>query len=313
MAKALPVALAIVAVWSARAAALPKAVLVTGAGSSCPAAAAVAQELQRTWPHLPIRVETGPPSSARVEIEDLGLSYRVLVQGAGRRFNDPQRKCRERTRAAAVFAALVLDPPALPALPPEALPTLSVPSPPQPSRLPPAPVPPRLRVDLEGSGLLLVAPQTDSGTLIGGGAGLRLALGGRYLGGALGIAGLAPVSLDLAGGRARLQRVPIDLTLRGSYRRGRSEVLAAAGVALAVLLIDGLDRSDAASSARLDPEFLLGVGYRYWARDRLALLGSLHLSISARPYELALLPQGVVGTTPQAWIDLSLGLATRLR
>jgi len=56
-------------------------------------------------------LRAGSGSSAAVTVRDLGTNWTVQVAGRSATYSDPDRNCLERTRIAAVFAALVLEPP----------------------------------------------------------------------------------------------------------------------------------------------------------------------------------------------------------
>ena len=72
------------------------------------------------------------------------------------------------------------------------------------------------------------------------------------------MAALSPVGLEMAAARAGLQRVPFDLSLRATLRRGRVELAADAGLLLSVLIIEGLDLPENERSVRLDVGLRLG-------------------------------------------------------
>src|SRR6185369_14020236 len=131
--------------------------VVLGGKGRCPNAQLVIAALQTSLPSTRVVLDLKVPDELPlVEIVDEGARYRVRAGNAARGFSDPERRCTERARAAAVFATLVLAPAAL----------LTAPEPePAPAPVPPpAPPPPPsflarmlsgpLRVDLEGSGHL---------------------------------------------------------------------------------------------------------------------------------------------------------------
>jgi hypothetical protein len=98
------------------------------AGGACPDARAV-------WlAARPLLGGVAPPSEPTIAVDDRGAEYAVTVNGSGaitastRVLRDPARDCAARTRAAAVFVALVLRPeePRPPAPPPSPRPSLRV-------------------------------------------------------------------------------------------------------------------------------------------------------------------------------------------
>jgi hypothetical protein len=79
---------------------------------ACPSAELLREALRA---HLSrFEVTTEPVAdSIPLEVLDLGARYRVVVGGVARDFDDAGRDCAERAAAATVFAALILEPPAV--------------------------------------------------------------------------------------------------------------------------------------------------------------------------------------------------------
>jgi len=267
----------------------------------CPNPEAVATALSRLLPHRFIDSAQGDsaqgPLGITVQLSEADTRYSVVVGGTERRLEDPTRSCQDRAQAAAVFAALVLEPPALPA----AIPTAP----------PPPPHRSRVRVELEALGQLDVAPRTD-GSLITGGGGVRWIVGGRWLKGTIGVSGLSPATVELGVAQVRITRVPVDLGLRATYRRGRFELTGELGLELAAVILEGLAVPAAEHGTRLEVGGRATLGARIWFRDRVAPFVAFAVAFFPRPHDLVVEPLGIVGATPYVWLGPQLGLAVRL-
>jgi len=84
---------------------LAQAATVDAAGD-CPAGADIDAALAQL-----LSTEAGRTSSAAITVRDLGATWSVHVAGRSATYSDPDRNCSERTKVAAVFVALVLEPP----------------------------------------------------------------------------------------------------------------------------------------------------------------------------------------------------------
>jgi hypothetical protein len=248
----------------------------------------------------------GAPAAAQAVFVDLGARYRVEVAGHARTIEDPDRRCPERARTAAVFAFLTLEPPVMQVPPP--------PPSPQPQQSQP---PPKVRrsvaVQLQAGGLFESAPRTgaDHSLFLGGGE-LRLAVGARHLAGVLAIDGVSPVHMIFPAASVRLMRVPVDVGLRAFFARGPLFGAIDLSLALAASIYDAEAAPGATERTRLDVGGRLGVwGARTWGRWG-AYLG-LHLVVYARPYDLYVQPAGLVGTSPFVWLGASAGLFWKIR
>ncbi len=292
-------------------------VALAGSADGCPTPEAVAAYLRQVLPGVSVVGQAGHPAGARLaEVRDLGPRYRVSVAGGGtvaggtvaggeKEFTDEPRRCQERARAAAVFIAVVLSPLLTDPKPERAAPA-SPPAQQGPRRR-------RPRVELEIGAVLAAAPRLDGAAVpLAGGVGVRVAAGAGPLLLTLGISALSPVTLALSGATAQMLRLPLDLSLRGTLRRGRVEGAADVGLMLAMLLLQGMDPRAAGPAFRVDPGVRLAAALRVWV-GRLAPFAALQAGVSPRPYDLQLDPQGIVGHTPVLWLEASAGLLVRLQ
>jgi hypothetical protein len=170
-----------------------------------------------------------------------------------------------------------------------------------------------LHVDLEASGIVdgAVASGGARSEVTGGGA-LRLVLGGRYVAGALGITGLAPVTLTASDVTVRVVRVPFDADLRLILPLGRLELSLDIGLALAILQLSATPLQNAATSTRLDVGARLAPQARFWLTSRLALVLGMQIVVSFAPYDLVVAPSATpITTTPRLWLGGNVGLAVR--
>jgi len=169
------------------------------------------------------------------------------------------------------------------------------------------------RIDLELVGLVDGAPALDSAASeVTGGAALRLTLGGRYLAGTLGVAGLAPATATSDAIDVGIVRVPFDLGLRLLLPLGRVEPGIDAGLALAVLRFSAPSLVSATQESRLDVGARIAPFLRVWINQRVGIVAGLQMVVSFAPYTLFVNGAGVIATTPRLWLGGGLGLVARL-
>jgi hypothetical protein len=304
-------------------------------GGTCPNAEAI-------WAAIASIVPTKDldrfASSAKVEVSDLGDTYRVSVHAKGqgqaqpegvdqlRVYRDLAHDCDHRARFAAVFIVLTLMPPdvLLDVLPPQPPP----PPPPPPPPLAPPPPPPlapprptlvlppppvaRRRVRLEISLLGDFAPRPAWPLAVALGGELRIAPGPKRLG-PVGAVGVAGGSIDFGSASATELRVPFDLGLRFPLMSRRAiDLVADLGLAGAVFRDRGKNTPDPQAGTRLDLGARAGVVTHVGRLgDRLLGTAGLHVAAFPRPYDVTLTPQGTVGHTPAFWIGGTVGLAVQ--
>jgi hypothetical protein len=92
-------------------AAPPPALRVVGEEGACPSPTQVAFVLKRLLRQTRVTSESAAPLPDDAAIVDRGTEFRVTIAGQERSFADPARGCAERAQNAAVFVALMLDPP----------------------------------------------------------------------------------------------------------------------------------------------------------------------------------------------------------
>ena len=290
----------------------PSAPEITSTGS-CPSADAI-------WTAMSSLVPSGAleslPRAAAVDVADAGDTYRVRLTVSNtqrvRVYRDVARDCEQRARFAAVFVVLTLMPPELlietPKLP------AAEPAPPEP--LPPEPPPPialapprRLRFELAALGD--TAPAVASAPEITGAGGeLRAAIGAGRLA-ALFAIGLQPrTDFTIGALRAREQRIPIDAGIRWRQVQRWLEIDGEFSLVAAIFRTQGLSPVVAREATRVDLGMRGGIVLRVGARDaRLAPIIGVHATYFPRPYDLALLPAGIVGRTPSLRLGATAGIA----
>jgi hypothetical protein len=252
------------------------------------------------------------PRSATVEVSDLGETYRVRLVTNGveriRVYRDVARDCQQRARFAAVFIVLTLMPPELlldspPKLPP-AEPVIVAPP-------PTVTAPPPRFLQLELSALGDTAPAVlSSPDMNSAGGELRAALGSGRLAALVGV-GLNPrTDFTLGVLRAREQRISFDVGIRGRHQTRWIEMGGEAGLVAALFRAEGLSPVVAKQATRVDGGLRGGITLRFGPRDaRLAPIVGVHGTYFPRPYEIAMVPAGVVGQTPTFRVGASLGIA----
>ena len=260
-------------------------------------------------------------AAAKVEVSDLGDTYRVSVNAKGidrlRVYRDLGHDCDHRARFAAVFVVLTLMPPdvlldAVPAPPPP-------PPPPVDGELirkarPPAPAPPP-RTRIEVSGLVDVAPPLFSAPrAFAFGGQVRVAVRAKRLAltAAVGFETIAP-SLQIGTLTVSEYRLPFDVGLRlPLLTRSSGALIADLGVGAALFRARGTDTADPQAGTRLDLGARAGVAVQLGgARARWQEIAGIHVDAFPKPYQVTLIPQGTIGRTPALWIGATLGLAVR--
>lgn len=234
-----------------------------------------------------------------LEVADLGRRYRVSIAGESREYGDESRDCQERARAAAVFAAITLEPPEIETRAPE------------PTKVTVGP--PRFRLLV---GALLEAAPRSAGDVFGFGGEARAALTGRLWGAEIGVGAVSPADIRWGEARARILRLPTDWSLRATlYRSSWAELWATAGLALTFLNLEGDGRNVATRSGgtRLDVGMRGALSLRLWPSAVVAPFVAIHASISPSPYVVVVDPGGEVGTTPSTWVGGTLGMSVELR
>ena len=280
----------------------PAVELVT-TGGDCPSLDELATALAQFLPGRPIRSARTGTGAILVEVTDLVSRYRVAVAGQERLFADEARRCEDRAQTAAVFVALILEPPSAGDEPAPPAPALAVVAPSPPPRH-------RLFVDVEATGALRFSPPPGPGdTLLAGGASLRVSAGWRSLGLALGVSALTPsrISVD-GGGAARLQRVPVDLDLRLLLRWRRVELLLDGGLQLTAAGVRGEEVPGGTGTTVLDVGWRAALGVRVRGSARVWPLLALEASVVPGG-TLLLIDAQVVGATPRWWLGLDAGVA----
>jgi hypothetical protein len=236
-------------------------------------------------------------------VSDQGDRFSVTALGQSRQYADPARDCDERARAAAVFIALVLNPPIAPPPPaPAAAPPVAVVA-------PPPPVPAARWFDLGAAARVDGGPSSETGTAVGFEARASVGLW-RWLGIAASAGVLAPAESTLSSVTVRQQRFPLGLALVARRALSPRVVLAgAAGAALVPLTLRAESLDGGSQSTRLDAGIRFAIELRFRATPHLAPFLDLHAELFPRPYQLDVDPLGTVGSTGRFWLGAAVGLA----
>jgi hypothetical protein len=295
----------------------PPAPFVVG-GSECPDPKTVQQAvLSLIPPERHVLLAQG----VRVELEDLGDSYRVTVWKEGRsvqkRYSDPARECSGRARFAAVFTVLTLMPPELGVEPlekPKAEP--EVPTKPAATATPTkAPVPPHTKVRaplvlLELSAQYAYAPAIlEAPSLHSFGGELRVALGRGALSGTLSAAYTGRAQFELDGVQCELTRMPFSV---GARLRSDFDVwyLAAdLGLSLAAQRVRATNLLTQHTDSSLDVGVRAGIQLARQVGPHFAPFAAAFVWLSPAPSEISALPQGVIGNLPYLWLGVAFGVS----
>jgi len=258
----------------------------------------------------------------RVELEDLGESYRVTVWREGalvkKGYADPARDCDGRARFAAVFTVLTLMPPELGAEPP-AQPEPKPETVPAPAAKPPKveaeeepthtpPLPPFVQLEL--SALYAHAPPIlEAPSLQSFGGELRLGLGRGELSGTLSVAYTPRAQFDLDGVQGDVTRLPFSVGARlrtdfdsWSLAADLGLLLVAQRVRATNLLLEH-SRGSAEVGVRVGVQIARKVGSHF------APFVGAFVWFTPTPSDLSALPQGVIGNLPYVWLGGAAGVS----
>jgi hypothetical protein len=292
-------------------AAPPPSLRVGGEELACPTPGQVAAVLKRLLLHTLVTVTAGPLGPDDASISDQGAQFRVTVAGQERTFADAVRGCDERAKHAAVFVALVLDPPMIAEPPVE--PSIPAPAPVAPTAEPRplASSPVALQWDLALGAILLVAPAApDRRASVAGGVdawvrGKR----GFHLGFGM---GLLHGTLDFDTAAADAWWVPIDVAAGFTVKPVPWEVGAEIGPSASVLSILGQNLQQAHRQVRVEVGGRASTWARFWFDKKFALFLSADAVLHPIPYVLQINPEGEVGQMPVVWLGASAGLSAAL-
>jgi hypothetical protein len=292
----------------------PPALRVVGQDADCPTAKQVATVLERMLPRTKITADTGPPGAAEATVADQGARFRVTVAGQERSFDDGGRQCTERARHAAVFVALVVDPPAIsdPASEPPATPAPAVPSSAVDTARSPGDRRPRaMQWDLALGAVMLVAPESAGrrtavaqgvAGFVRGKRGFHFALGAGVLHGAL--------RYDVA--TADAWWIPLDVAAGFTTRTTLWEIGAEVGPSASILFILGENLRQAQREVRVEVGGRMAAWSRLWLSRQFATFLSAETVVRPFPYVLDIDPRGSVGQMPSVWLGASAGVSAAL-
>lgn len=281
---------------------------VAGAGESLPLNLTVSSQCPNRElidsQLAPLLGERAPEldTSVRVEISDLGDSYRIRVGSTERQVDDPQRDCQERAKVSAVFIALNL--PARAQEPQQAAPA------PAPRPGPPGVQPSQMQLVLQLLGAVEHAPElSGTGKGLHVGAALRSGRIDLTLNGGI-FTPLGVVGPERETTAYELWRFPTSLTI--GFRtddRGLSFGVAG-GLALDVLRFRGIDLPNPDSGLRVNPGFLLALPLRLHASRHVAAVLIPTLAVFPRTYIVRLEPTRQLDESPRFWLGARIGLET---
>jgi len=276
---------------------LGQAAMVDSVGD-CPRSADVDAALAQL-----LSAKSDRTSSAAVMVRDLGTSWTVQVAGRSATYSDPDRNCPERTKIAAVFAALVLEPP-----------DIVEPSPAPPIRESTGSIQPRLprtyRLDLAPEFLVAPGAGTRSSALTWGGS-LRGRASGEHFGLAAGLEASYPAVARVQAFEMSLARISLDTSATLSWRMAAAEFGIEIGPYGALLLAQGRGLYVNGSSTRIDAGGRVGLRAQTIGR-RVSPFLALEAEVSARHFSLIVNPNENVGTAPRVWLGVLAGASISL-
>lgn len=284
----------------------------------CPEPAAVEREVLRLIP--PERHEL-LQHGVRIEIDDLGDSYRVTVSNDGsavkKRYSDRARDCEGRARFAAVFSVLTVMPPELGpdgSSAPKPPPPRPAPPPPTvvaPPATPALPLPPLAHIEL--GALFAYAPAILSAPeLTTFGAELRVALGRGPIAGTLsiGYSSRAKFELDRVQGEVSLLPASAGVRLRSDW--GSWNVVAEIGVLALLQRVRATDLAESDTQTALELGARGGLLFERPLGSGFAPFVGAFVWLVPAPREIFALPQGVLGNLPYLWVGGAVGMSLGL-
>ena len=276
---------------------LAQAARVDSAGD-CPASADIDAALAQL-----LSAKSDRTSSAAVTVRDLGASWSVQVAGRSASYFDPARNCMERTRIAAVFAALVLEPP-------DAGDLSQVPAVRESAGSTQPRFPRAHRLDLAPEFLIAPGAGARSSALTWGGA-LRWLASGERFGLTAGLEASYPTIAKVQQYELSLARISLDASARLLWRWGAAELGIEIGPYGALLVAQGRGLYPGATSTHIDAGGRLGFRVQTIAWRVSPFLAS-QMELSARRFDLVVDPIGGVGTAPRIWLGVLAGASISL-
>jgi hypothetical protein len=260
----------------------------------------------------------------RIELEDLGESYRVRVSKDGtslkKRYADPARDCDARARFAAVFAVLSVMPPELGAdvqsvevpAPKPAAPPKPVSAPPPPPPPPPAlPLAPLAHIELGAlfsyAPAILGAPEFSAF-----GGELRVSLGRGSLASTLSVAYLSRAKFELRGVTGDLWQLPMSAGLRVTSDFGGLRMAGDLGLLAVVQRVRATDLASSRAASALELGARGGLTFQTELGAHVAPFFGAFVWLAPAPRDLSAEPLGVFGNLPYLWIGGSAGVSLGL-
>src|SRR5690606_20898140 len=274
---------------------------------ACPAATEVVRHLRRSLTDAAVLVHPAPATDV-VEIADNGDHYTIKARDEERDIQDLLRDCDERARVAAVFAAMILDPPTIDTTDGQSDPastpalkgrSLQTDTPAQQVGTKDAPA--WLSLGL----LTSWAGSSEQPFALGPEVAIGIAHGILRLQSSLAIT--TPIKLRFGEAKADVVRLPANVSAYVGTRRSDVDVAVGLGLAVEGLHIAG--RGDFTPHT----QSVLQLGLRAAARGRLlldegrSLFCDINGTFVPSTHDLAIEPDGVVGSTPPVWFGVTLG------
>jgi hypothetical protein len=278
--------------WPARAEP-PRHLNVVAAGT-CPSAADVAQELQRLFPTMEISTAPGGGDAGDAILQENAGGLFVTLSGSRRYFEGPTQRCADRARLAAIFLAIVLDPPRFSTPPPSSIPTLF------------------RSWELELAPAFQIAPGAGLAAVpLAGGGGLRL-LWGRTVRLSVGAGVLSSSTLRYQQADARALWIPIDVGARLTLIGPRWDAGVEASLIVAPVYLQGSGLTPAESGWRAEIGERTAVLVRLWLTKRIGIFASIYDFGWPQGIRLTVAGAGDVGQTPRFWLGAQGGLVVKL-
>jgi hypothetical protein len=284
-------------------AAADHAIVVDGGSSGCPSVQAFSAALGEIIGD--VRIVSGATAGAlHVEISDEHTAYRIRVGATERAFTEPANDCAERARKAAVFVALILEPPIVDLAEPPTT-ALVAPRKPLPTKRP------RLALQLDVAAAIETA---SAWHLVSGGPALGMFVGSERVGAVLGVTAMSSNQIAIGGTTASLTRWPFVTGVRGRTTRGPLALALDGDLAISRVVAQGLDAMLGVRSTRWELGLRGVARIEYWPHRQFAVFADVQADGIPRPYHLVVpTAGGVAGTMPRWWVGGVVGITTGIR
>jgi len=269
--------------------------------STCPTPESVRESVRVLLSRAQVSADA---AAATVDVRDFGDRYVVTANGRTREYTDETRDCGARARAAAVFVALILTPPAVE--PPK--PPVEVVRPEPPAVPVPVAKPKSVGVGVELGGVGATAPRNDGAEYVLAGD-LHLVVAGERWG--VGLGGSLPTASTfvLNSVPVRERRIPLDISIRRNWGASWLRAGLELGAVAAIYRLQQAAGPSTQAETRILPGAKVGATLTAQAHT-VGVYARIFSEIFPATQPVVIEPAGVGRTSP-LWMGVALGLVAK--